>query len=301
MGNTDNITNEQIYQLLQRTSQDILEIKKDLATYTKEIEDLKSTVEGLETENQDLKQKLSFHEDLLKRKNILIFGLVELENKPLVEILTDFFKNNLCVNIQSNEFDIFYRIGKRKNGQHRPIMVKFLREFTVKQVLKNAYKLKGTGLSVARDQTPEKRADTKILYEFLKIAKAKAFPAKVSKSTLIIGNDKYTPENLRSLNRDTFLEPFVDKSTLFPNTSAPSSPAINEQIISSCEDEAFDIIAKVPEEKEIDNIESTKETKENSEQEIIEPVAHIKKTRSKTLSTQTPTGRQTRNNSTKQK
>lgn len=304
MGNTDNISNEQIYELLQRTSQDILLIRQDVASYKKEIDNLKNTVETLEAENDNLKQKLSFHEDLLKKKNILIFGLLELENKSLEEILIHFFRDKLQINIQIGDLDIFYRIGKKKNGEHtsRPILVKFLREITVQRVFKSVYKLKGTGVSVSRDETREKRADNKILYEYLKIAKEKEFPAKIYKSKLFIGNDEYTAEHLRNVSKGAFLEPYVDKSTLFPNTSAPPTPTVvNEQINSSSEDEIFQIPDKELDGKLTDIKKTSKETGEALKEKNIEQKPKLKITRSKIIHTQTPTGRKTRTNSTNRK
>lgn len=302
MGNTDIITNAQIYDLLQRTSQDILSIKQDVASYKQEIDNLKNLVETLEGENHDLKQKLSFHEDLLRKKNIVIFGLLELENKSLDETLLEFFKNKLQINVQSRDLDIFYRIGKNKNGEHRPILVKFLREFTVQLVFKNVHRLKGTGISVAKDQTYEKRTDNKILYEFLKIAKEKQFPAKIFKSTLVVGDDVYTVDILRNLSKNTFLDPFVDKTTLFPNTSAPPTPTIsNEQINSSSDGEVLQIPSECLERKSGDTMRSTKDAGEASRAVSGEVRANLKSAKSKILLVQTPAGRKTRNNSTNKK
>lgn len=287
-----NISNEQIFELLQRTSQDVLVIKQDLAGFKEEIDSLKSTVDFLETENIQLKQQILRQEDFLKKKNILIFGLQETDARPLGEIVLDFFKTKLQIILDSRDLDNFYRIGEQRTTGNRPILVRFLRELNVQEVFKNAKKLKGTGLTVAKDLSYEKRAENKILHNYLKIAREKHFPAKIVKSKLIVGNDEYTVDTLKNLDRDKFLEPIVDKSLLFPNTSAPPTPTIDNKVVES-DDEIF-VELETFEQEELNKPKELNRPKESSKPENSE--LSLKAKPKATRNQQTP--RTTRSGST---
>lgn len=288
MGSTD-ITNNQIFELLQRTSLDISVIKQEVASFKGEIDSLKSTIEELKIENNSLNLQIVQHEDLLRRKNVLVFGVQETDTRPLEDILMDLFNNKLQVKLKSWDLDNYYRIGEKRTTGNRPILVKFLREIAVKEIFKSVYKLKGTGLSIAKDLSRQKREDNKILYDFLKIAKGKDFPAKIVKSKLRIGEDEYTPDILRSANKNTFLEPFVDKQLLFPNTSAPPTPRITEDSLNG-EDGVFveEEVVKI-QNKEQKNLKVTKP-------EIKSKVGN----RNQQVSSQTPKTARTRSTSNQQ-
>ncbi|CAG9770417.1 unnamed protein product [Ceutorhynchus assimilis] len=160
----DSVTNKQIFELLQQTSNDVQDIKQDVTNFKEEVEILKHRVEAVESENANLKKQLSFHEELIRKKNILAFKIVEAENEVLQDVVLDLLNNKLEINATLNDLDNFYRICEnKKTNKARPILIKFTREVTVREIFKNVTKLRGTGISLAKDLLPEKRAESKTL------------------------------------------------------------------------------------------------------------------------------------------
>lgn len=286
MGN-ENVTNEQIFALLQHTSQNVQDIKQELAYYKEKVDELEAATQHLQTENIHLKQKIASQEEQLRRKNILIFGLPDKTEKSLEEVVLEFFNGRLNIKITPSDLDNFYRIGV--SNKIRPILVKFVREISAQQVLKSAKKLKGSGISIAQDLTQERRVERKILYDFLKVAKEKNFTAKIEKNKLIVNKDEYTVETLTNLDKRTFLEPIVDKATLFPHNSAPPTPTVVNKDQESSEDEGvFQPVDLQEEDKQESRVSPEKTGQENGETRI-KP-----KLRSLTTSSQTPTSTRTR-------
>jgi len=259
------VTNEQIFALLERTSQNVQDIKEELASYKEKIEELQTVTQKLQAENTELRKRIVIQDEIIKRKNILVFGLEETENS-LEQVVLDFLSIKLQIKITSNELDDFYRIGDKTSNKRRPILIKFLREKTAKQVLKHAKNLKGSGISIAQDLPLEKRTEKKILYDFLKVAKEKKFSAKIQHNKLHINKDVYTIETLKHLDKQSFLEPIVNKATLFPNNSAPPTPTIEHNEQDSSEDEEEIQLVDVPGEDivepEIVEDKARKETKD---------------------------------------
>lgn len=286
MGN-GNVTNEQIFALLQNTNQNVQDIKQELACYREKLDELESVTQHLQAENIHLKQKIASQEERLRRKNILIFGLPDATEKSLEEVVLEFLNGRLKVKITPGDLDNFYRIGV--SNRVRPVLIKFVREISAQQVLKNAKKLKGSGISIAQDLPQERRVERKILYDFLKVAKEKKFTAKIEKNKLIVNKDEYTVETLKNLNKRTFLEPIVDKATLFPNNSAPPTPTVENKEQENSEDEdVFQPVDLQEEEKQESRVSPKGIGQENGETRT-KP-----KLRSLTSSLQTPTSARTR-------
>lgn len=286
------ISNEQIFELLEKISQDVQELKQDFANYKEEVEILKTSLVALENDNLKLKEKLLSQEELLRKRNILVFRIAETDNESLEQVVLQLLNNKLKINITINDIDNFYRIGNKDPNKARPILIKFTRELTIREVFRNVKKLKGTGISIALDLTQEKRADNKILYQFFKIAKEKQFSAKIIKNKLIINKDEYTVDTLKTLNKRTFLEPFVDKQSLFVNNSAPPTPTIQNTVL---EDSSGD--EDQPENRDIIQ-EKNLAANEERKQETKDIKSKANNTKNQISALQTPKGRTTRSGST---
>ncbi|CAG9760310.1 unnamed protein product [Ceutorhynchus assimilis] len=135
----------------------------------------------------------------------------------------------------------------------------------------------------------------------MKIAKQKQFSAKIIKNKLCVNNEEYTAENLRTIDKIMFLEPIVDKHTIFLNTSAPPTPTITHRDSESSEEEIFDLEVE-NQEVQTEKVEEIK--KKDPKKEEKKQNEKVKKIIAKTVKnhlpiTQTPKVRTTRSGSTK--
>lgn len=225
------ITNQQIFDLLQEVKQqnriiqsDIQSIKGDLSSYREKIQDLEIKVCELESENFNLKRKFKYLEESTKKNQIIVFGLKEETEDFLEKRVLKLFCGTLSVNIQPQNIDNIYRIGKKGNNTSRPIIIRFVRFLDKQLILKNLSKLKGTGISITNDLTPEQQEDQKILYKYYKIAKSKEFAAKINKNQLVVNGESFSIKDLKEAHEESFIDFFINKTQLFRNNSAPATP-----------------------------------------------------------------------------
>lgn len=221
------ISNQKIYDLLKcvqesndRIREDIKDIKKDFQTHKEEISKIQDTVKTLENHNEVISEKINLHDIILRKKNIVLFGLPE--STTLEEDLKSFFLEKLSIKIANFDLDNFYRIGVESENKVRAVLVKFTREKTKQDVFKNVKKLKGTRYSIANDLSPKQRQEQKILYHHYKTAKSKQYNAKIVKNTLIVDGTTYSVQDLQEDEELNFAE-FTEEK-LFPNHSAPPTP-----------------------------------------------------------------------------
>lgn len=225
------ITNQQIFDLLQEVKvqnniikTDIKTIKEDLNYYKGKIQDLEDKVSELEGENTNLQKRVKNLEESAKKNQIIVFGLEEETEELLEDRILHFLTNNLSTNISAQNIDNIYRIGKKGRGNTRPVIVRFVRYLEKQLVLRNANKLKGTGISISNDLTHQQQQEQKILYKYFRIAKSKGFPAKIIKGQLVVHEEIFQVNDLKEADEVAFADFFINKKGLFPNNSAPATP-----------------------------------------------------------------------------
>lgn len=130
----------------------------------------------------------------------------------------------MSINIQPQDIDNFYRIGKTDKKTSRPIIVRFVRFIEKQLILKNLSKLKGTGISITNDLTPEQQEVQKVLYKYCRIARSKQLTAKINKNQLVVNGEHFTIEDLKGVYEETFGDSLINKNQLFRNNSAPATP-----------------------------------------------------------------------------
>lgn len=201
----DEPSNKQIFELLLTVSKKNDEIKEELKAeyqkhyeiFSKEINEIKVENEKLKNENIQLKARLQAVERKTRKYNLIFYNVKETEHRiddttAILKIISTQLK------LECNYSDIrdSYRLGKVLEGRHRPIVIELVNCQLKHEILENAYKLKGSGVGVARDYIPEDYSRNKVLRKHLKLAKDNNFTAYIKSNNLFVNGEKFTYENL---------------------------------------------------------------------------------------------------------
>ena len=120
-----------------------------------EIEELKKKDKENEDEIKELEDKLLYQEVYNRRENLRFFGIPESTTgaENTFEVILIFFKEELDLeNTENIEFQRAHRIGKKKMGEARPVIVRFLRFPGRELVFRNARELESnTDVGVCSD------------------------------------------------------------------------------------------------------------------------------------------------------
>lgn len=149
----------------------VQKLKDSLETAHSDNSDIINKVSGFVTEMKSVNQRLSSLEcemrymrgyitelenycvslDLALRKHLIISGVAETKNESL-SLITYRILKTCCISLEITDLDYSYRIGappssgKQTSGrkQHRPILVKLVREDQRRQIYQNKSALKQT-------------------------------------------------------------------------------------------------------------------------------------------------------------
>ena len=118
----------------------------------KEISELKELVKAKETKIKELEKQvcnLELNCDALeqysRRNSIRISGLKENEHENPVETALDLINNKMDIDMTTSALDRVHRIGKKKEGTTRPLLVKFATYRERYRVYKAKQRLKSEG------------------------------------------------------------------------------------------------------------------------------------------------------------
>ena len=158
-------------------------IENKLCDFESKIGDLQTTVDRLESnlaeerriserlrdENKEIKDSVQNIQSkqggglqYQRRNNIKIYGLKELKlggrgetETDTIKHVIDFLNVRLGLRIQWQDICIAHRLGPIEENRYRSIIVKFVRRTTKLNILENRHRLKGSGIVIAEDLTPE--------------------------------------------------------------------------------------------------------------------------------------------------
>lgn len=231
MGDKDKlISNSDIFKLLQSVADSNKEIKEDIKTIKEELSsqnqniiELNKKVESLEIENKELHKSLEAAKNIIKKNNIVIFGIPDEQDTNIRGELHKLFKEQLEVEVFEEDIDNLYRVGAVRTDKPRPVILEFVRNTVKQQIFSNVRKLKGSGISISNDLTPEKRNQQRVLLKHLKAARLKNYNAKILKDKLIVDGITYSYEDLVETDK---LDISHNNILLIPsgNRSAPETP-----------------------------------------------------------------------------
>lgn len=158
------------------------EIKNKLVLFEENCIQLNKKIDLLEFENQDLRHKLvtvenklTYLEDQSRRANIVIRGLKNpdeiMETWDTVEnLVIDFMKKKLDIHLSATDIERAHRITNNR-AYIKPIVVKLVSYKKKTEILKSAYKLKGTNVVIQEDFCSRTIEERKALLPVMKKAK----------------------------------------------------------------------------------------------------------------------------------
>ena len=157
----------------------------------------------IKMENADLKERLLRLDCYIRRENLKISGVPEdtnETNQQCKQKIYDIFSKDLDMRNSSNiQIQRCHRLGYRKAGQNRDIIVRFTNYPEREQIWSNKNKLKGTKIFMKEDFSPEIECRHAKLYPILKAALKQQLKARLVMDKLVIEGITYTVDSLDAL------------------------------------------------------------------------------------------------------
>ena len=114
---------------------------------------LKEEIAMLKAELSTLKEKANDNEQYSRRSNIRIFGLKEDPDENCHDTVIEFFSRDLGVTMSPNEIDRVHRVGRRRDLEARPMIVKFRSHNAKVTVMRKKRTLRGKRIYINEDLT----------------------------------------------------------------------------------------------------------------------------------------------------
>lgn len=195
-------TIEDLFNLIENGQKELKQEIRDLRSdINKELESLKLSNIKLEKENDVLKNKLLLLERKTRKYNLVIYGLEESEREVKEDVL-EVLSNIIQIQCTPSNFRDIYRIGKKVEGQIRPIVIEVLNYQLKLDILINARaksnELKRCKIFISQDYCPEDYQKRKFLAKHLKAAKEKQYKAFIKGDTLVVNGEQYSYETLKN-------------------------------------------------------------------------------------------------------
>eukprot|EP00745_Piridium_sociabile_P031832 TRINITY_DN52944_c0_g1_i1.p1 TRINITY_DN52944_c0_g1~~TRINITY_DN52944_c0_g1_i1.p1 ORF type:complete len:332 (+),score=60.19 TRINITY_DN52944_c0_g1_i1:166-1161(+) len=173
-------------------------LRGQYAELQEEVGQLRGEMDSLRQENQDLAKKMDDLQGRSKRNNIIVYGMVKLENETSATcegVLNDMLTDKLEMS-ESVQFDRVHRINSRPDSP----VIACCTFFRQKQaILKAKRKLQGTDLFIGEDFTERVRGVRKRLIPHLRKARADGKRATLVFDHLVIESVKFGLDNRNNL------------------------------------------------------------------------------------------------------
>ncbi len=183
---------------MEKVQKDTKEIREKAKGNESHMRQLENTCKRLDTERRRMQEDIRKSEDYSKRDCLLFDGLAEAKDENCKTKILNLIKTNLEI-----EKDIMiqrcHRLGQPQNERTRPIIVKFVIFEDIQDILKNAYKLKGTKLYVRNfysDATTNRRQALTPL--FLHMKHKKNMKCSLINDSIVVEKEKITLESAKS-------------------------------------------------------------------------------------------------------
>lgn len=138
-------------------------VKTALATFTKELDELRGEVVGLQQKMMELDDRLQDRTDELeqyqRRNNLRVFGVDEVSGEDTDRIVKELCRDKLGVDLPHTAICRSHRVGRQPQPgpdgkkRHRAIIVRFTSYQVRREVYGAKKKLKGTGVTIREDLT----------------------------------------------------------------------------------------------------------------------------------------------------
>ncbi|XP_062582634.1 uncharacterized protein LOC134244373 [Saccostrea cucullata] len=168
------------------------------------------TVKMADTNLEDMVDKITVIAEAVQklqcrsmRDNLLFFGLAEYKGnrkEDCVRLIDDFCDDLLRLRNVKQDIERAHRIGRRRNGECRPVVVKFSSFRAREKVRANAGKLVDTRYAIQEQFPRVIQEQRKQLYPILKEARNRGKKATLVVNRLYIDGEEYTgPETLEAM------------------------------------------------------------------------------------------------------
>lgn len=137
-------------------------LKREITVLNKKIADEKEEknklVDQIQKVNEAAEERINDQEQYGRRNNLRINGIEEEEADETADITTRKIVNKLNgriqdLNLEISDIDIAHRLGQKRRGSCRPIIVKFLSRLKRDRVIRNRKLFKGTNIYINEDLT----------------------------------------------------------------------------------------------------------------------------------------------------
>lgn len=147
------------------TREDVKNLHQELTAVRDECDALRAEVRRLSDSNLCLQMKMEAAEKREKKNNLVIRGLPENDQDPS-EIVKKLCKERFAIDnvMIKNSF----RLGRENADKKRPILVEFVMQDDIRNILTCKGNLKDTGVVVHRDSTLQERKNRSFLWEIKK-------------------------------------------------------------------------------------------------------------------------------------
>ncbi|XP_077550630.1 uncharacterized protein LOC144163786 [Haemaphysalis longicornis] len=157
------------------------------------IQDMSVRVRNLESLVRQQAEKLVEYENRSRANNLLLYGIEEDKDESDDDlkkaVIENIFKETLGV--QVNTIDKIHRLGKKKTGGNRPVIMHFYDSRERERVLQNCGKLKGSLISISRDYAKDTVEVRKKVWQSSASERAAGGKVKLLNDKLKIGNRIY--------------------------------------------------------------------------------------------------------------
>ncbi|KAK3102973.1 hypothetical protein FSP39_015426 [Pinctada imbricata] len=156
--------------------------------------DIRDQFDSLVCDYSDLKER---HIDLQSRSmrdNLIFNGIIEAPEENTENVLVDFLKQEMDIELDPTKFHRVHRMGRGGNGKTRPIVAKFVL-YKEKELVRKAAatKLRGKPYGIGEQYPREINDRRKELYPHYKRAKQQGLKAVMSGDRLYINNRLFDP------------------------------------------------------------------------------------------------------------
>lgn len=221
------LTNQELFIKLEQVINTVSsELKEEIKSIKNSIN---QKIENLERKLQKIEEKIVSIERANRKNNIVIFGLKTNQENLLRTTLSQ-LNRIFGTNIQEKDINNLYIIGKKDT-----VIVEFISYIQKKNIFRQLFKLKGTGITISDDLRPEDRKLNKNLVKHLKEARAKNQKAYIKNFKLFVNGTPYTIEELEN---PTDVDTCIEHEPTIPqkNNSAPATPTIRQLYLEETEE-----------------------------------------------------------------
>lgn len=164
-----------------------------LALSAGKLEQCEATIDNLKGQVSALSDKVDDLENRSRRNNLIVYGTQEEVNETAVSmrkaVIEDLFEAQLGVAV--NSIERLHRLGRKMTNRSRPVIIKFFDYNEKMKLMKNAFKLKGTRISLSEDYSRKVQMIRKQLWQTVRDTRTPDDKVFLRYDKLIVNDDVY--------------------------------------------------------------------------------------------------------------